>query len=188
MVGVSGVVLSSDRKSVLIVIPNMTPVMQMEVVYRLRNDSGMSLEGAAHATVHELQDGDLTRFSRAEIDLALNAQPALATTAGETGEISPALGHQLYQTMGCMACHSLDGTTAGRSGPTLKGVFGTMREFEKGRAREANHAYVRESILNPTKNILKAYATSDIGMPSYEGILTASQIDSLILFIQSLKE
>jgi mono/diheme cytochrome c family protein len=190
VVGVSGAVLSSDAKSVLIVIPDMQPVMQMEVVYRLRKDSGRELEGAAHATVHERQEIDLVAegFSMSEIERALASDVAIAASDDREGEVSAAHGQELYQTMGCMACHSLDGTTAGRSGPTLRGVFGTLREFEKGKSREANEAYIRDSILNPPKNILKAFATSDIGMPSYEGILSPSQIDSLVVFIRSLSE
>ncbi|MBT5704937.1 MAG: c-type cytochrome [Verrucomicrobia bacterium] len=190
VVGVSGVVLSSDAKSALLAIPDMKPVMQMEVVYRVRKASGREIEGAAHATVHENQEIDLAAegFSLAEIGTALKRELPTASSADRQGEVTAALGQELYQTMGCMACHSLDGTTAGRSGPTLRGVFGTMREFQKGKSREANEAYIRESILNPPKNILKAFATSDIGMPSYEGILSDSQIDSLVLFIRSLSE
>ena len=190
VVGVSGVVLSSDAKSVLIVIPDMQPVMQMEIVYRVRKDSGQELEGAAHATVHERQEWDLVSegFSMSEVERALASDVAIASSADREGEVSAAHGQELYQTMGCMACHSLDGTTAGRSGPTLRGVFGTVRDFQKGKSREANEAYIRESILNPPKNILKAFATSDIGMPSYEGILSPSQIDSLVVFIRSLSE
>jgi hypothetical protein len=190
VVGVSGVVLSSDAKSVLIVIPDMQPVMQMELVYRVRNASGRELEGAAHATVHERQEIDLVAegFSSDEIESALANEVATASSSDRRGEVSATHGQELYQTMGCMACHSLDGTTTGRSGPTLRGVFGTIREFQKGKSREANEAYIRESILNPPKNILKAFATSDIGMPSYEGILSPSQIDSLVVFIRSLSE
>ena len=190
VVGVSGIVLSSDAKSVLIVIPDMKPVMQMEVVYRMRKASGREIEGAAHTTVHENQTIDLVAegFSLAEIETALKNEPATASIADRPGEVTAALGQELYQTMGCMACHSLDGTTAGRSGPSLRGVFGSMRDFQKGKSREANEEYLRDSILNPPKNILKAFATSDIGMPSYEGLLSDSQIDSLVLFIRSLSE
>ena len=190
LVGASGVVLSSDRRSVLIVVPDMKATMQMELVYRLRDEEGQSLEGSAYATVHHVQEADLDAWgiSRAEVEIALSKEPDLLTTQAETGEVSAALGQQLYQTMGCMACHSIDGTTAGRSGPTLRGVYGSLREFQKGKPRQANDQYIAESILNPPKNILKEFATSDIGMPSYEGILNESQIKSLTAFIRSLAE
>ena len=110
----------------------------------------------------------------------------MAAADGEDAEVSAARGHQLYQGMGCMACHSLDGSTAGRSGPTLKGVFGSQRDFAKGKSRQADEAYLRDSILNPPLNVLKAFATSDIGMPSYEGVLTEAQLESLVAFLKTL--
>jgi cytochrome c oxidase subunit 2 len=36
-------------------------------------------------------------------------------------------GAQLFQEKGCMACHSIDGTT--RVGPTLKGFFGNPMQM-----------------------------------------------------------
>ncbi len=190
VVGASGVVLSSDRRTVLIAIPDMKPTMQMEIVYRLQNQDGQKLEGSAYATVHQLLETDLNAWgiSTAEVERALTQEPGFLSLQSETGEVSAALGQQLYQTMGCMACHSVDGSTAGRSGPTLRGVYGSLREFQKGKPRRANDQYIAESILNPPKNILKAFATSDIGMPSYEGILNESQIKSLTAFIRSLTE
>ncbi len=188
VVGVSEVVVSSDGRSVLLVIPDLKPAMQMEVVYRVLDRSGRTREGAAYATIHELQSVDLSDlgFSPSTVARALERKPALDTLLVEDTEVSAARGHQLYQQMGCMACHSLDGSTAGRSGPTLKGVFGSRREFAKGRAREANEAYLRDSILNPPLNVLKAFATSDIGMPSYEGVLSEAQVESLVAFIKTL--
>ena len=188
LVGTSGAVLSSDRRSVLVVVPDMKPTMQMEVVYRLRDAGGQALEGSVYATVHQVKGGNVEDrgFSSAAVASALAQEPGLLASQGETGEVSAALGQQLYQTMGCMACHSIDGSTAGRSGPTLRGVYGAVREFSKGRSRKADDAYIQDSILNPPKNILKEYATSDIGMPSYEGILSEGQIKSLTAFIRSL--
>ena len=168
----------------------MKPTMQMEVVYRLRDAGGQALEGSVYATVHQVKGGNVEDrgFSSAAVASALAQEPGLLASQGETGEVSAALGQQLYQTMGCMACHSIDGSTAGRSGPTLRGVYGAVREFSKGRSRKADDAYIQDSILNPPKNILKEYATSDIGMPSYEGILSEGQIKSLTAFIRSLAE
>ena len=190
VVGISGVVLSADRKALMMVIPDMQPVMQMEVVYRLRTVEGQALEGSAYATVHELQSVDLAEmgFSVSEVAGALESPVHNQSALEEGGEGGAVSGKVLYETMGCMACHSLDGSTVGRSGPSLKGVFGSLREFQKGAPRRADRPYLRDAILNPPKNILKAYATSDIGMPSYSGILNERQVDALIEFIASLAE
>jgi cytochrome c oxidase subunit 2 len=51
----------------------------------------------------------------------------------------------------------------------------------------ADEAYLRESILNPGARIVAGYDKSETAMPSYEGLLNASQVDSLILYLKSLK-
>jgi cytochrome c2 len=89
--------------------------------------------------------------------------------------------------MGCMACHSTDGSTEGRVGPSFAGLLGKTRSFAKGRDLVADEAYIRESILTPPKRVVKEYAESDIGMPTYEGVLTEAQINSLIEFIKALE-
>ena len=91
----------------------------------------------------------------------------------------------MFELAGCQACHSLDGTLTGRSGPSLQGVFGRRREFADGSSGEADERYLRESLLNPEGKVLKAFAASDIGMPSYQGVLTEAQIESVIAFLKS---
>jgi len=98
-------------------------------------------------------------------------------------------GARLYQMFGCMACHSTDGTTEGKVGPSWKGLFGTDRDIAKGAKGtfKADETYLRESILNPSAKVVKGFEKFDTGMPIYAGILNDSQIDSLVLFIKSLK-
>jgi cytochrome c2 len=96
-------------------------------------------------------------------------------------------GQKLAQFMGCAACHSIDGTTAGKVGPTWKGLFGSQREFKEGEPAIADDAYLREAILEPTAKIVLGFEKNDAGMPSYAGVLTDAQIEALILYIKSLK-
>ena len=51
----------------------------------------------------------------------------------------------------------------------------------------ADAAYLRQSILEPSARIVAGFDQSDAGMPSYAGVLTAAEIEALILYIQSLK-
>ena len=51
----------------------------------------------------------------------------------------------------------------------------------------ADEAYLRESILEPAAKIVSGYERGEVSMPSYAGVLTDSQLDSLVLFIKSLK-
>ena len=120
----------------------------------------------------------------------MDKHPSLASIPSgpaDTQEISAALGKELYETMGCMACHSNDGSTEGRVGPTLAGLAGNSRSFAKGKDALADADYLRESILQPSVKVLKAYAESDIGMPTYEGVLTQSQVNSLVEYIRTLE-
>lgn len=48
-------------------------------------------------------------------------------------------------------------------------------------------AYLRESILTPAAKVVKGFEKVEAGMPPYAGVLTDAQIDSVILFIKSLK-
>ena len=98
-------------------------------------------------------------------------------------------GERLYQMFGCMACHSTDGTLVGKVGPSWKGLYGSEREIAKGQKGKfkADEAYLRESILSPSAKVVKGFEKFDTGMPIYAGILNDSQIESLILYIKSLK-
>ena len=89
--------------------------------------------------------------------------------------------------MGCMACHSADGTIVGRVGPSWKGLFGARRTFTDRSTAIADDDYLRQSILEPSARTVSGFDQSDAGMPSYAGVLTDAEISALILYIQSLK-
>jgi hypothetical protein len=74
-------------------------------------------------------------------------------------------------------------------GPRWKGLYGSTREIAKGMKGKvkADSTYLRESIVNPGAKVVKGFEKFDTGMPIYAGILNDSQIDSLILFIGTLK-
>ena len=91
------------------------------------------------------------------------------------------IGEKLYTTLGCIACHSLDGGK--NHGPTLQGVYGAKREFLLAKALTVNEAYLRESIEKPMAKTVKGYLTGM--MPPYQ--LQEAEYDSLILFIKSVR-
>lgn len=94
---------------------------------------------------------------------------------------TPEIGEKLYTSLGCIACHSLDG---GRNhGPTLKGSFGAKREFLSAKSINIDEAYLRESIEKPMAKTVKGYL---IGMmPSYK--LQEAEYESLVMFIKSVR-
>ncbi|MEN3941426.1 c-type cytochrome [Prosthecobacter sp. SYSU 5D2] len=86
-----------------------------------------------------------------------------------------------------MACHSIDGSTVGKVGPSWKGICGTERILGKGgKSALADEAYLRESITDPNAKVVKGFEKFDTGMPIYAGILNESQIESLVQYIKSL--
>ena len=68
-------------------------------------------------------------------------------------------------------------------GPSFKGLYGTKRALENGETVVADAEYIRQSILNPSKHVVEGYPAN---MPSYKGMLSDSEIASLVAFIRSL--
>lgn len=189
---ITGVEISGDRRSLFLKTTPLKPVHQLELTW-MADLGGQELNsGTAWLTIHQSDDFPLTpyNFSRPGKLIRDNKmqenQQTVANGAAEN-PVSAGRGRSIYQSLGCMACHSIDGTTAGRSGPTLLSVAGKVREFADGSRTIADEAYIRESILDPTARIVRGFETGDVGMPSYTGILDNSQIESLVFFIQSLK-
>jgi hypothetical protein len=61
--------------------------------------------------------------------------------------------------------------------------------FVAGKAIDitVDEAYVRESILQPTAKIAAGFEKGEYAMPSYAGVLSEAQVNSLILFIKTLR-
>ena len=75
-------------------------------------------------------------------------------------------------------------------GPTWKGLYGSKREFTDGTVvKNADEVYLRESILDPARNITKGFetTTTGVGMPPYLGVLRDHQVEAIILYIKSLR-
>ena len=89
-------------------------------------------------------------------------------------------GKELFTEMRCHTCHS---GVDGAQGPSLIDVYGSQVPLEDGRVVTANENYIRESILQPNKKMVKGYFPL---MPTYEGQLDEEQILALIAHIKSL--
>jgi mono/diheme cytochrome c family protein len=75
----------------------------------------------------------------------------------------------------------------GMKGPSWLGLAGAEVPLAKGGKVQADRAYLKESILTPTAKVRKGFDAADGGMPPYAGILSEGQIESILLFIESLK-
>ncbi|MGE9267409.1 MAG: DUF6797 domain-containing protein [Verrucomicrobiales bacterium] len=181
-VGVSQAVLSADRKAVFVHLPELPEsLMQLEVRHAFQLESGAAAEGASYYTIHQPHKLDLAEEGFSGVDLGQTEIVSLPITEGTP---SAEIGKTLSETMGCIACHSVDGSKVGKTGPSWKGIWGIDREFERGSVESVNEFYIKDSILNPNKKIVKGYQQ---GMASYKGVLSDAQIESIILYIKSLK-
>jgi cytochrome c2 len=176
--------LSKDGKGVFVGVPGMKPVEQMRIGWSLATHDGMKFDENAYFTPYELAKFD----PKAEGfgDLTVNLTP-VASTAKSSAPATIEEGERLYKMMGCMACHALENNNQLRIGPPWKGLFGSTRDLAKAPAIVADEAYLRESILTPAAKIVKGYEKVEAGMPVYSGVLTDSQVDSIIMYIKSLK-
>ena len=185
----SSAYLSADGRSVFVGLPDMKPVMQMQLAFRL-SSGGIPFEHSAAFTPYELVAFEPSREGfGAALTVDLTPRAPIASAANmQVVEPTVEEGRKLYEAMGCIACHSTDGGLAGKVGPSWKGLFGSRRELIDGSTATADEAYLRESILRPSAKVPKGFAKLDAGMPIYEGVLNDSQVQALVLFIQSLRE
>lgn len=179
------VLLSGDRKSIFVRSQNLRKSDQIQLDYKLKFEGNQKSQGSVFFTIHAPDYFPLEHLKLTQLEQNFEHGNSVNPTKLESVEDT---GKSIYLKMGCQACHSIDGSTAGRSGPTFKGLWNSKRKLKDGKEVIANHQYLKESILEPTAKIIKEFSGSDIGMPSYEGVLNESQIESLIEFIKSLKQ
>ena len=181
----SSAYVSADGRAVFIGVPGMKPVMQMRLAWSLATDAGQSFQENAYFTPYELAPFEPGAEGFGDLTVDLKPRTITADTAAPVNAVE---GRRLYQSFGCVACHSIESTSIDKLGPSFKGLFGRQRVFVEGTdPLTADEPYLRESILKPEAKIAPGYGRGGTGMPSYAGVLTDQQIDSLILFIKSLR-
>ncbi|BCX70557.1 c-type cytochrome [Pseudomonas izuensis] len=110
--------------------------------------------------------------------VALIKSLGVASQASGTGEDLVAQGQQLAQSLGCLACHSVDGNKG--VGPTWQGLYGKTETLADGTGIKVDEGYVKESVLNPGAKIVKGYAPV---MPAFAP--SDKELNALIAFIKS---
>ncbi|MGV8886721.1 MAG: c-type cytochrome [Pseudomonas sp.] len=87
-------------------------------------------------------------------------------------------GQRLAQSLGCLACHSVDGSKG--IGPSLQGLYGKAETLADGTSIKVDEDYIKDSVLNPGAKIVKGYAAV---MPAFAP--SDKDLNALIAFIRS---
>jgi cytochrome c oxidase subunit 2 len=87
-------------------------------------------------------------------------------------------GKALAQSKGCVACHTIDGSTG--VGPTWKGLYGKTETMASGSTELVDDAYLKDFILNPSKRVVKGFAPI---MPKID--LSDDELNALVVYIKS---
>ncbi|MGH6789721.1 MAG: cytochrome c oxidase subunit II [Pseudolabrys sp.] len=96
-----------------------------------------------------------------------------------TGTLA-AQGGKLFRQFGCGGCH---GNGAAVRAPPLDGLYGKPIPLADGRIEIADERYIRDSILQPRKDIAAGYAPL---MPSFEGKISEEELIAIVAYIKSL--
>tara|TARA_R110002049_G_scaffold15981_2_gene64515 strand:+ start:5364 stop:8156 length:2793 start_codon:yes stop_codon:yes gene_type:complete len=175
--------ISSDKKRVFLLIPDLKQVDQMEINYKVRSADGKVLNDGVWFTVNYLDELDPASLGFKDINLSkLNiSREKLDSLIELEAPITVESGKEIFKKMGCIGCHSPIGRTKGMYGPPIKRIYGSMRELSDGTIVKIDEQYLRESMLEPEKKIVKGYSAE---MPSYTGALTETDIEALIVYIK----
>lgn len=94
-------------------------------------------------------------------------------------------GMGLYASLGCQGCHSLDGSPS--SGPTFKGLFGSMVKLTNGQTVKADDQYLIDSIVDPDKLIVAGYQPGVMSAVVKKGAVSEADAKTLVDFIKKQK-
>ncbi len=89
-------------------------------------------------------------------------------------------GRVLALNKGCLACHSVDGSVS--VGPSFKGLYGRTETLADGSSIAVDAAYIRESIREPQKKLVKGFGPLMPPIPISDG-----EIEQITQYIGTLK-
>jgi len=99
----------------------------------------------------------------------------------ESGGTPVQQGQDLFENkLGCASCHA---GGADQRGAKLEGIYNKEVRLVGGQTVIADDAYIRNSILNPSSQIVEGYQPI---MPTFKGQVTEEQLVSLVAYIKSL--
>ncbi len=124
-------------------------------------------------TNHSHMDGKIIVMSQADYGDWLAAHGHEQTPAQR--------GKALFRTYGCSGCHMGSSVV---DAPDLAGIYGRPQPLSDGTTVIADEAYIRDSILQPRKDIVAGFQPV---MPSFAGRISGADLQSIIAYIRSLQ-
>jgi cytochrome c oxidase subunit 2 len=100
--------------------------------------------------------------------------------SGEQTESIALAGERLFRDRGCSGCHAPNSKF---HAPLLEGLYGKPVPLSNGTIVTADDQYLRDSILQPAKQIAAGY---DNIMPSFAGHLREEEVMQLIAYLKSI--
>ena len=125
-------------------------------------------------TEHARMVGDVVALAPDDYARWTAAQPQADDIAKE--------GESLFRSLGCSGCHAQSSTV---HAPSLIGLYNRPVHLSDGRTAVADDAYLRDSILQPAKDIVDGYPNI---MPSFSGLIGDDEILRLTAYIRSLRD
>lgn len=128
-------------------------------------------------TGHAAMVTTVEALPHAEFQSWLSATPATAADPASRGA-------QLAGELGCLGCHSVDGSP--RVGPSLNGIFGTTRAVERDGAKltvTADASYLKQAIVEPNRELATGFPAV---MPPYAQ-LGEADLQALLAWLERLK-
>jgi len=101
------------------------------------------------------------------------ALPPAASPAGR--------GQALYRRLGCAACHEGSAVT---SAPPLRGLYGGSALMADGRSLHVDEQYLHDALVAGPRFRVAGYPPS---MPTFDGILSTSDIADLTAYLKTLE-
>ncbi len=118
-------------------------------VNQKRGTATMGIELAMDEVVHQANPG-----SPSPLLVVKHKVVKMATAPGKAkAEPLSVMGKKLYATMGCIGCHTVNGTPG--VGPTWKNLAGYPEHLTNGKTVIVDYKFLRTMILHPGKLLVK---------------------------------
>jgi cytochrome c oxidase subunit 2 len=127
---------------------------------------------------HTYMLADVKVVPEAEFNDWLSAEAAIA-------DDPVARGQKVYESYGCKACHTLDGSDL--VGPSFLGAYGRQVELEDGSSTLADEVYIYNSVVDPNLQVVQGYP-ANVMPQTYADQISDEQIQDYIEFMKSLSD